>query len=242
MQRKLLILLVIVAALSLGMVGMAQATATWQFAPTVPSNITGDIGSNSFVFTDTTSGYNVPLPAYAFTAANVPPNPIAIGGTWDPTPLTDINLYAKVTAGDPGETGLGLTPTTAHEIQVNTFIALDSLPMKNLGYNGLSLGIGSMQAGEGFYLWGYNPVADPLSLTLLATATGLPDVQSINVPDFASYQFFAISATPPGTTNTSDVLILNGAQAVPVPPAVLLFGSGLVGLATFGRSRKYLKS
>lgn len=238
MRRKIMIPMLIVAILSFGMVGMAQANmATWIFAPG-PTSV--DLGTAAYTFYDTTSGASVPLPVIGVQVTNLPPSPIAIGDSWDPGALTRENLYEKYTSGDISETGLGFTNTTAHEIQVNNFIELDTAGVKAAGYSAMTLGIGSMQADEGFYLWGSNNLAGPL--TLLYTALGLPDVQSVDIPDFGKYQYFAVSATPPGVSGASDVLILNGAQAVPIPGAVFLLGSGLVGLVGYGRSRKYLKS
>jgi hypothetical protein len=244
MRKRIIVLLLIVAVLSLGMVGMAHALpqATWQFAPTVPGNITGDIGSNTFTFTDTTSGANVHLPVESYLTTNAPPSPISIGDGWEPGSLTNVDLFAKVTAGDPGETGLGLAGQTANEIQLTSIIALDTFPMKHLGYHQMTLGIGSMQVGEGYYLWGIETGHSAAPWILLATGVGPPVVQTINIPDFDLYEFFAISATPPGSSGVSDVLILNGATAVPLPGAVFLLGSGLISLLGYGRSRKYLKS
>ena len=229
MRKKILIQLLIVAFLSFGIAGMAQAAiATWIFAPVNGTGaVNADLGADE-TFTDTTSGFNIPLTAAAG----------AIGAA----PFQ--NLYAKQILGDPLETGLGLVNTVAHEIDSNHFIVLDTADMKFFGASDLTLGIGSEQTGEGYRLFGGNST-DFASATFIQSNTSVnPD--SVNITDgtFTMYRYFFISATDPLPGGVSDVLILNGATSnvVPIPGAVVLLGSGLVGLAVYARSRKYLKS
>jgi hypothetical protein len=226
MRRKLMIQMLIVAILTLGMVGLAQANFTWQFAPTVPGGLTGDLGGTAFNFQDTATG-TVLLPAVSYGA---------------PTQ----NLFAKVTLGDDSETGLGLVNPTANEIDSSHFIELDSSSMKAAGAFNLTLGIGSIQEGEGYTLYGSNAsgvLGAPINSYVAMAGDPVTNSFTIAGTDFTGNTFFQIQATMPNPGGVSDVLLLNGAEAaVPIPGAVFLLGSGLLGLVGYGRSRKFLKS
>jgi hypothetical protein len=227
MRRKLMIPMLIVAILSFGLIGMAQAdlTATWQFSPTIPFGLTGDLGAQTFTFEDYTSGFDIQLPAHSY------PDP-------------GQNLYAK-TNPDPFEVGLGLTNNVAQEINSSNFIQLDTAPMKSYGASDFTLGIGSIQVGEGFKVFGSNTDGTLGTELFSYVAAAAPPgyTYAVSNTDLAAYQYFQIQATVP-SDSVSDVLILNDATAtvVPIPAAVFLVGSGLLGLAGYGRSRKFLKS
>lgn len=234
-MKRGLILLAAVALLALGIAGLAQADETWTFAT---STVNGDVGSNTHTYLSSPNG--VALTAVGETTTNNSPTV----GNWTPGALTATNLFGKYTAGDATETGLGLTPTPSNEIQNNTYIKLDVTDLIDKGYTKMTLGIGSIQYQEGYTLW-----TDSLfenhpggNLTLLRyyqnTSTVGPTTDSYTL-DLSSlnYDSLYISASPIIGTS-SDVLVLNGVTAVPLPPSLLLLGSGLVPLLTFGRRRK----
>jgi hypothetical protein len=238
---KILSQIFIVALLSLGVAGLAQATtATWNFD--VPL---GDVGSATHTYFDSTSGSNIPLTAYGSTTATGPTT-TTLGSTWGPTPpggftndtgaISAHNLFGK--SSGFGETGLGLTGLPSNEIQFTSFIQLDLAAAKSAGATDLHMGIGSMQAGEGYLLWGSNTLGTPG--TLLKTSLGLPVVQDFDGPSFAAYRYFSISAT---AGSPSDVLLLNGLTStiVPLNPSVLLLGTGLLGLIGLGWRRRKTK-
>jgi hypothetical protein len=235
MRRKLMIPLLILAILSFGMVGLAQADFTWSFNPAVGYvtsvgppivSTSGDLGTTAFTFTDTSSGSDIMLPAVSFGS-------------------TTLNLYSKSNA-DPAEVGLGLVNPTANEIDSSHFIQLDTSPMKAAGAVNLTLGIGSIQEGEGYTLYGSNvsgTLGAPINSYVAMAGDPVTDSFTIAGAAFTGNQFFQIQATMPNPGGVSDVLILNDATAaVPIPGAVFLLGSGLLGLVGYGRSRKFLKS
>lgn len=243
-MRKLSVILgMAVLAMMVVGTGLAQAaTATWTF-----SSPNGTVAT-PHTYLDTTSGSSVPITAYGDTTVNGPTTVVVGTSTWGPGgsftndtgTITAHALFGK--NGGTGETGLGLDGLLSdNEIEYKSFVQLDVTTVKSDGYTNLAMSIGSIQAGEGYYLWGSNTLGTPGKL--LKTTLGLPEVQTFDIPDFATYNFFSISATPiQSGYSSSDILIVDGLTTaftpVPIPGAVWLLGSGLVGLAGLRRKLK----
>ena len=218
------------------------------------SNPQGDLGSSSHTYTS--QGYNLPI--YGFQT-NVAPD--LTNGVWNVSTSTGANLFGKYSAGDPSETGLGLTPdpnSGQHEIwaQANSsndyyqygFVVLDTSQLqanKNLLY--LQLNVGSAQTNEWFTIWGSN---DPneLSGTLLMVGQGGSDSTSgyFDVPSYQNYKYIWVGATiKPGSGDDHSNVVLESQVAftdtpVPEPGSLALFGSGILGIT--GVVRRKLKA
>ena len=231
----------------------SAATVTWDF-----SNPQGDVVGSGLGLNPATEvghaypGSNVPatvITAFGFTTTQAPGSTAVAGNTWAPSGGTFstgtvglIDLYGKVTAGDPTETGLGLNVANADkEIQSKSFVQLDLSQLEAQHFTNLSLSISSIQTGEGFYIWGSNTKGTPG--TLLASGTAGPAVQSVTGANLLSYTYLSISAKFNSQTN-SDVLLMNGLSAQPSggPSATPLPASawgGIVLLAALAVVRKF---
>lgn len=140
------------------------------------------------------SSYELPVYGYMTNVAE----PIVVGNTWTPGGTTS-NLYGKVTNGDPGETGLGMTQDPYagggqyeiwdypnHIVDRYGFLVIDTYNLQqnpNLQY--FHIQIGSAQQHEWYTVWA--------SKGLPGTADGVGKLLKIGgAPNFIQTPFFTI--------------------------------------------------
>lgn len=147
-------------------------------------------------------------------------------------------LYSK--NDGPGEVGLGFNGLVDHEISGNNFIQLnlDGLLSRLTNF---SFSMDSVDNSEGWVVYGSND-ANPFTFTQLAHSIGTLDngVHSL-AGGWDNYSFFFAPSGVGGPTGNNDVLLHSFSaelQAVPIPPALALFGAGLAGIGWITRRRK----
>ena len=163
------------------------------------ASVSGNLGTTHTFTSDGATKYTIVATGYV--ASNASP----ASGTWTTGTLNTANLYGKVTAGNPGETGMGFVNCLDHEIAGNYFIQLDMSNLVAGNMKSISLPISSIQLGEGFYLWGSNTLGTPgVMIKTAANTTGAngADVVTFTVPNFPQYKYFSIS-----NMGTGDVLM-----------------------------------
>ena len=228
------------SVLLLSATSVAQ-TFTWNFSS--PS------GSQpvSKVYYDTTS--TVKITAYGYdTTTGITPS-VPLGKTWgpgvgydDPTgTITPKALYGKTDG--VGETGLGLDKYLAdHEVDNTSFLQLDVTDLYAKGIKNFTVGIGSIQKEEGYFVFGSNTLGVPGTLLRTFIGTGTPAVNYFAAPDFGTYKYYSVSATPIAKGySSSDVLILDGASTAAIPEPTTyagLAGTALLGFAFARRAKK----
>jgi hypothetical protein len=216
------------AGLSLGSV--ANAAMVWNFTSGVAANT--DLTTSPISFTSTGGSPDKTILAYGAHADGS---------------LTD--LYAKVTGGNPVETGLGTFRGSEFEIDNNHFIELDVSSLTNL--TTLSFLITSVQSGETFN-WGKVDGAGspgggnaPFALSSFTplgsiTGSGSGGTNTFSFTrDSAAREFIAISITT--SDWSSDVLLSTatvtstGGQGTPEPR---FYGLLLVGMLAIPAIRR----
>jgi len=107
-------------------------------------------------------------------------------------PNTPADLYGK--NGGPNETGLGMDSDGDNEINTKTFISLDVSQLILQGCESIpKITVGSIQSGEGFYMYGSNVLGD-MGVLLLTVGDTLVS-QTVEIPQFGLYKYISITAT-----------------------------------------------
>jgi hypothetical protein len=162
-----------------------------------------------------------------YTASGVT---ITAAGFTNNTFSTPTFLYGKNDGGDENGLGLFLDPSGDHEIFAPDVIRLSLSNLATAGLTKLSFQMGSTTDGEGWQVFGSNSAN--VGYTLLASGT---DELSHSLLQFFPFLYFSVTG-PAG----SNVLLasLTAIAPVPLPPALAMFGAGLVGLGWLSRRRK----
>ncbi len=210
---------------AVGLLGTLLATAasantsyTWDL--TTPS---GNVGKTHKY---TSNIGNVFLIASGYSTKTKPSS-----SSWDPNKVKAVDLFAKG-SGIGSESGLGLVndPSNENEISGNSFIQLNVADLFNYNLKQLSIQIGSIQANEGYAVWGSNTAGTPGTFLEKYTNTNgknKTDVNSFSAPNFGTYKYYSISAT------NGNVLLDSGISASPdVPEASSIVG--MCGMLTVG--------
>ena len=156
-------------------------------------------------------------------------------------------LFVKNAGGDESGLGLANDPSGDNEI-AKGFVQINLDGIKGLLLqNGFSFQMGSTTQGEGWVVYGSND-DHPFLFTQLAHSLGNNDEGFHTLAGgWDNYNFFydggPAGAGHGGCGNGCDanVLLTNfdaTLNAVPLPPAVALFGAGLAGIGWITRRRK----
>jgi len=183
------------------------------------TNPAGPLGTSQS-YTDN----GVTITAYGFTSAGVP-----------------YNLYGKTNTSEGlDELGLGLNDGVHFEVEAQHFIELDLANIMALDPTALTIGLGSVQEGEGGNVYGSNTY-DTLG-TFLFT---IGDENLHSLPT-SGYEYFNIKASG-GNVYTNDVLITSlGASYTPTPavpepveyPMLVIAGSLMAISAKFRKLKR----
>ena len=145
-------------------------------------------------------------------------------------------LFSK--NGGTNEVGLGLVDDPSHEGEItgSNFVQLNIDGLQSRLTN-FTFSMNSVDNAEGWKVFGSND-SSPFAFTLLASSSGLLDNATHTLADgWDNYNFFYSG----GATGSSNVLLHSFSaelQAVPIPPAIAMFGAGLAGIGWVTRRRK----
>lgn len=183
--------------LALGLAVQSRAdTVTFDFA-----SPTGKLGTSQVYISDGET-----LTAYGFQI-----------GKHNKTTPTD--LYGKQSGPDESGLGINYDPGKDHEISPQTFVQLD---ISGLSSSTIGLEIGSVQAGEGFAVYGSNTLGG-LGTWISSGGHKLDGVLFTN--NYAGYQFLDITAT---RNNVVLGELTTSTSPTPEPATLGMLGGGLL--------------
>ena len=149
-----------------------------------------------------------------------------------------IAMFSK--NGGTGEVGLGLNGLVDDEISGLNFLQI-SVDTMRASLTNFKFSMDSVDNSEGWVVYG-SMDATPFTFVQLAHSFGTLDNGVHSLADgFDNYNFLFAPSGAGGPTGNSDVLLHSFSadlQAVPIPPALALFGAGLAGLGWLTRRRK----
>ena len=114
----------------------------------------------------------VTITAYGFTNVNTP-----------------TALFGKNDGGD--ENGIGISGEADHEINTSTYIQVDLAQVIAAGSQSGTITIGSVQAGEGYDLYGSSALG---TLGTLLVNNGISDNTPFAIPGFPTYRYLGVRA------------------------------------------------
>ena len=147
---------------------------------------------------------------------------------------TNINIGSLTAQGTPANAGTYLTNAILNfDTGANTISIFGDVP-------GLGIAPTILLSGS-FSSFTYTPISGPSGLTEVFSGQG-PDIKDagllaiLGVPTNTPFDFFGFSIeSVNGTVVSTDIV---NTEVVPVPAAVWLFGSGLIGLVGIARRKK----
>jgi hypothetical protein len=155
----------------------------------------------------------------------------SISGNFQP------DLYGK--NGGTNETGLGLTHDVDHEINSSDFVQMDFADPLTLHVQEVQFEMGSVQAGEGWSLYGSH-TSGVLGTDLLdSTING----QLVSLPDWGVYRYYSWTATAGNVVLGEIVVTTGGVQTTagaPEPQNMAATGAALIGLGLMIRRLRRL--
>jgi hypothetical protein len=180
-----------------------------------------------------TPGADGVLPSSVTITSGSPPLPAVATGFTNSSFNTTTPLFGKVDGGDENGIGINSDPSGDHEIWGNTIIQV-TLPT---GLSNIQAKLGSTTDGETYTVWGSSTSATSGYTQLIAN--GISDNTFINLSllcPTCRFFYFGIGSNDP----SGNVLLeeITAVSAVPLPGALPLFVSGLVGLGLLGWRRK----
>ena len=186
----------------------ADSTTTFTLVGTL-----GDIGSK-----DTFTSGSLSLVATGYSA-----------------PGMTADMWAK--SEGPIETGIGLASEIDHEISGTKFIQLNLTQILAVHPYSVVLVIDSIEAGEGYSVWGSNTAgAGPTGTPLASNQTS----NKFTLPDLGSFNYISISAATLDPSVFSNVTLEDVDVTTPEPSSASMLLLGLVALVSAGALGKKL--
>ncbi|HWW82179.1 MAG TPA: Ig domain-containing protein, partial [Vicinamibacterales bacterium] len=141
---------------------------------------------------------------------------------------TAVELNAKNMGGD--EFGVGINGAAEEEIDPNHFVQLDLSQLEAAGVTNPQMMISSIQAGEGYNVYGSNTLG---SLGTKLVSAGTMDVTLFTIPGYPTYRYIAVQASS-GNVDIAKVSAVAGSCSIAIAPGPLAVtcASGSATVAT----------